>query len=98
MKTLDEAWAWYRATAEGAKRLTHLAKFWNRLPWDQNNEWVSQIARDGVLGVLGADQMENEAHQVTRELNDLAVLLLFSVFEENIRDLIEFQILSLIHI
>jgi hypothetical protein len=39
MKTLEDAWGWYRAVAEGAKRLTHLAKFWNDFPWGQGNRW-----------------------------------------------------------
>ncbi len=92
MKTLDEAWAWYRAVAEGAKRLTHLAKFWGELPWNQNDEWVSRIERDSVLGRLEADQMENEAQRVAQELDDLAVLVLFSVFEANVRDRVETQV------
>ncbi len=92
MKTLDEAWAWYRAVAEGAKRLTHLAKFWDGFPWDQEHDWVEQIARDSVLRQVAANQMEKDAQLVTNELDDLAVLLLFSVFEANVRDLVEMQV------
>lgn len=92
MRTLDDAWAWYRAAAEGAKRLAHLAKFWSDLPWGQESEWVRGIERDGVLRHLEADQMEKEAQHVTRELDNLAVLVLFSVFEANVRDLVEIQV------
>ena len=92
MNTLDEAWEWYRAAAAGAKRLTHLAKYWGELPWGQENEWVSRIERDSVLNQVEADQMENEAQRVTRELDDLAVLVLFSVFEANVRDRVQTQL------
>ena len=92
MKTLDEAWAWYRAVAEGAKRLTHLAKFWGDLPWGQAYEWVSRMEKDGVLRHLEADQMEKEAQHITKELDDLAVLVLFSVFEAIVRSLVEEQV------
>lgn len=76
----------------GAKRLTHLAKFWNDFPWGQGNEWVVQIERDSVLRHVQAEQMEKEAQRVKEELDDQAVLLLFSVFEANIRDLVETQV------
>jgi hypothetical protein len=92
MKTLDDAWAWYRAVAEGAKRLTHLAKFWNGFPWGQGNEWVTQVERDSILRHVQAEQMEKDAQRVKEELDDLAVLVLFSVFEANIRDLVETQV------
>jgi hypothetical protein len=92
MKTLGEAWGWYRAAVEGARRLTHLAEFWGDLPWGVNNEWLSPIERDSVLGHLEADQMKKDAQQVTQELDDLAVLVLFSVFEANVRDLVERQV------
>jgi hypothetical protein len=91
MTTLDDAWAWYSAVAEGAKRLAHLAKFWNDLPWGEH-DWVRQIERNGVLGGLEADQMDKDSRRVTKELDDLAVLVLFSVFEANVRDLVERQV------
>src|SRR5947209_2096131 len=92
MTTLDEAWAWYQAAAEGARRLTHLAKFWDELPWEEADEWVTRIGRDNVLRGVEADQMEREAKQVADELDDLAVLVLFSVFEANVRDLVVTQL------
>src|SRR5437588_722495 len=92
MKTLDDAWAWYRAVADGAKQLTHLAKFWNDFPWGQGNGWVTEVGQDSVLRDVQAEQMEKESQRVKEELDDLAVLVLFSVFEANIRDLVETQI------
>ncbi len=92
MTTLDEAWAWYRAAAEGARSLTHLAKFWGELPWGQENEWVARIERDSVLRHLEADRMARDANRVTDDLDDHAVLMLFSVFEAIVRDWIEAQI------
>jgi hypothetical protein len=91
MRTLDDAWAWYRAVAEGAKRLVHLSKFWDALPWDKEDDWVKSLTRDNVLKDVNAQRMRDDA-RVTNELDDLAILLLFSVFEANIRDLVESQV------
>jgi hypothetical protein len=92
MKTLDEAWAWYTAVAKGTKRLSHLAKFWDELPWDQGKEWADRVKRDNALGRVSASEMANDAKRVEDELDDLAVLVLFSVFESIVRDLIEKQV------
>jgi hypothetical protein len=92
MRTLDDAWAWYRAVAEGAKRLVHLAKFWDAMPDEEAHEWIRNLARDSVLKGATAEKMSGQAIRVTDELDDLAILLLFSVFEANIRDLVESQV------
>src|SRR5947207_12074895 len=92
MKTLDDAWAWYQAVKEGARRLDHLSKYWGLMPWDGADEWVSRLASDNVLKHVEADQMATDARVITEELDDLAVLVLFSVFEANVRDLVEAQV------
>src|SRR5687768_9658826 len=92
MRTLDDAWTWYRAVAEGAKRLAHLAKFWDKFPWDRGDEWIQGVLGDNVLRFVSATQMREDATRITSELDDLAVLLLFSVFEANVRDLVESQV------
>jgi hypothetical protein len=92
MKTLEEAWAWYRSVADGTKRLAHLSKFWDQLPWDEGSEWVERVKRDSVLSGVSATVMAGEARRVEEALDDLAVLVLFSVFEAIVRDLIEAQV------
>jgi hypothetical protein len=86
MTTLEDAWTWYRSASEGTKWLTHLAKFWGTFPWEQADEWVDEIAKDNVLRHIEVSKMTDTAKVVRTELDDLAVLVLFSVFEANVRD------------
>jgi hypothetical protein len=92
MTTLDEAWAWYRAVSEGMKRLTHLAKYWGEFPWDQEHEWIAQVKRDSVLRHAEVTDLTRDAKTVTDEHDDLAILVLFSVFEANVRDHLKIQL------
>ncbi|MBY0515139.1 MAG: hypothetical protein K2P78_14695 [Gemmataceae bacterium] len=100
MKTLDEAWAWYEAVSNGTNQLARLAKYWQRIPWAVEGEvadvWVTDLAndlvKDHVLRHLEPEQMRSQVDTVMTLLDDLAVLLLFSVFESNVRDLILVQI------
>ncbi len=92
MTTLDEAWRWYEAVAEGMRRLTHLAKFWGEFPWGRKDEWVSRVEGDNVLRHVEAVTMAADAQVVTNEHDDLAVLVLFSVFEAVVRDLLKTQL------
>jgi hypothetical protein len=92
MKTLEDAWEWYGAVKEGTKRLAHLAKFWGDLPPRQGDEWATQVRMDNVLREVSATEMREDAELVRAELDDLAVLVLFSVFEAIVRDLIERQV------
>lgn len=92
MTTLDEAWAWYQAVASGMNRLSHLSKYWNQRPERGANDWVDRLAQDNVLREVGAQQLADDAIRVTAELDDLAVLVLFSVFEATVRDIVEEQV------
>ncbi|MDY3562573.1 hypothetical protein R5W23_004039 [Gemmata sp. JC673] len=92
MRTLDDAWRWYQAVAEGMKRLTHLAKFWGEFPWEQSDEWVARVKQNNVLRHVEAVQMSAEAKVVSDEHDDLAVLVLFSVFEAVVRDRLRSQL------
>ncbi len=92
MTTLEEAWVWYRAVAEGMQRLAHLANFWGGFPWGEGHRWVSQVERDNVLRHVEVDVLERDAKAVTDEHDDLAVLVLFSVFEANVRDHLKAQL------
>lgn len=92
MTTLDEAWEWYRATAEGMKRLRHLSAHWGLMPDRGENQWVDRLLNDRVLGLLEPGKMSSDAEAVGEPLDDLAVLVLFSVFEANVRDLVHEQI------
>jgi hypothetical protein len=88
MKTLGEAWVWYRAVKVGMSRLAHLSKYWDDLPWSTGADWIAQLERDNVLKATSATELAAEAKLVKDQLDDLAVFVLFSVFESIIRDLV----------
>jgi hypothetical protein len=92
MTTLEDAWAWYLAAREGAKRLAHLAKYWDLLPWGEAEDWMKQLQGDNVFRTLDSGRLAKDAETVQKELDDLAVLVLFSVFEAIVRDLVVGQI------
>jgi hypothetical protein len=73
MTSLDQAWEWYKAAKESAKIVHRLAtKHWETLPTDS---------------VLDAGQhvLIRNSSLVNDPLDDLAVLVLFSVFEAAVR-------------
>jgi hypothetical protein len=97
MRTLDDAWNWYRAVAEGMKRLTHLAKFWGEFPWGPGYEWVERVERDNVLRHVESVNIDTDAQAVIGEHDDLAILVLFSVFEATVRAQLNAQLAPEIH-
>jgi hypothetical protein len=96
MKTLDEAYSWYETTRTRLKNLQKLAKrYWDDLPWE------NVLDRDNDFRNLEADEIETSVLSALLPLDDLAVLVLFSVFEAVIRTRLEEQVSpearSLIH-
>jgi hypothetical protein len=55
-------------------------KHWNNLPWD------SDLGRDERLKDLISEEIVSDSQMVLDDLDDLCVLLLFSVFEAIIHD------------
>ncbi len=79
--TLDEAWEWYDASRQLSRVAGRLgSKHWDDLPWD------GSLGRDEILRQLEAAQIEKMAALVLNDLDDLCVLLLFSVFEMTVRE------------
>lgn len=80
MKTLDEAWNWYRSVRFQVMVLNRFGeKHWDLLPWD------GSLGRDDRLREVSADDLTRTATQVLDPLEDFAVLLFFSVFESILR-------------
>lgn len=74
MTSLDEAWAWYQAARRSAALVRRLAaKHWDALPTDD-------LLRDGRDKILEAGTLAGNP------LDDLAVVVLFSVFEAAVRE------------
>ncbi len=80
MRTLADALTWYRSNRQLLKLTSRLGgKYWNDLPWD------GAIGRDDQFRLLEGDRVETMADATLGELDDLAVFVLFSVFESIVR-------------
>jgi hypothetical protein len=81
MITLDDAWKWYEITRAHMLAFARLgSKHWDALPWD------GQLGRDEKLKNLESNTIVEGAKFCLEPLDDLAVLVLFSVFESEVRD------------
>lgn len=88
MKSLDEAWEWYLATRKNLERFRRMAdKHWEFLPWDS-----SPLGRDDDFRTLDAETVVVETRLGLNPFDDIAVLVLFSVFEAEIRDQVREEI------
>lgn len=84
MTTLEEVWEWYEAALSSLRKVERLAsRFWDDLPWD------GPLGRDRLLGGGDADEeagpVARQAGLAQQPVDDLAVVLLFSVFEATVR-------------
>lgn len=89
MTTLEDAWTWYEATQASLRLVERLGdKHWDHLPWD------ASLGQDYLLrNLTGADVLDR-ARVGRKPLDDLAVLVLFSVFESVVRGLVTEQMAS----
>jgi hypothetical protein len=79
--SLLDAWRWYEAARRVARTMERLGKkHWNDLPWD------GDLGRDNHLNSLVSEEILNDSKTILDDLDDLCVLLLFSVFEATIRE------------
>lgn len=87
MTTLEDARDWYEATLASLRLVERLAEdHWDRLPWD------GPLGRDYVLRQLTAADALTPARVGQQPLDDLAVLVLFSVFESVVREAVGEQV------
>jgi hypothetical protein len=79
--SLDDAWRWYQSTRQLTRTMGRLGeRHWADLPWDGN------LGRDDQLKDLTSAGILVHAQTVLDDLDDLCVLLLFSVFEATVRN------------
>ena len=79
--SLEDAWNWYTSVREMTLAMYTMGKkHWTTLPWD------GELGRDERLRHLEAPQILGWTDVIRRDLDDLCVLLLFSVFEATIRE------------
>lgn len=85
MKTLMDAWKWYESARTNLIRMRRLGTHhWN----DESLEGAS-IWQDERFKELEAQDIVEETDHAIKPLEDLGVLVLFSVFEATVRDYLE---------
>jgi hypothetical protein len=78
--SLADAWRWYESVRKLTRGMSRLGrKYWDDLPWE------GALGRDEQLRGLEALEIQERSEDVLRDLDDLCVLLLFSVFEAIVR-------------
>ena len=95
MITLEDAWSWYRDARDMLRLVERFArKHWSRLDWriaDQAGPedpavFYDGLGRDETLRDQTADMLEARSRSGLAPLDNLAVLVMFSVFESLVRD------------
>lgn len=90
MKTLDDAWKWYLDVKNSLHRIKRMGqRYWELIPWD-TPPWQS----DRHFLELSQTAVVDAAEHGSQHLDDLAVVVLFSVFEANVRGGILEQVLA----
>lgn len=79
IRSLEDAWKWYNAVRTLAYDMRHLAGRCDRPEWD------AILKQDTRFRERSATQLFEMANRVLDDLDDLAVLVLFSVFEATVR-------------
>jgi hypothetical protein len=81
MKTLDDAWRWYVETKHQGMLIRRLAeKYWSDLPWE------GILDKDDQFRELDPQRLKDDSTFNLSQIDDLAVLVLFAVFESLVRD------------
>lgn len=89
MKTLDDAWRWYQDAEKSLKLVYRLGeKHWLKLPRDD----ASSLLRDDAFRMLEPHDITVPAKYALGHLDDLAIVVMFSVFEATVRENILAQI------
>jgi hypothetical protein len=82
MKTLADAWNWYKATKQNLARMQRLGeRHWGDPSLDRASIW-----QDDQFRRLEAGQIVTETAASLKPIDDLAVVVLFSVFESQVRE------------
>jgi len=88
MKTLEDAWRWYKDVQAALKRMQRIGEvWWDRIPWEEP-PWKG----DRHFIELEKERVVASAENGWRHLDDIAVVVLFSVFEAAVRGAILEQV------
>jgi len=87
MTTLAEAWIWYQETRRVLRVMRRMGDLhWDGLPWD------GELGKDEELKPLKGPQVARQADGGLRQLDDLAIVLFFSIFESIVRERIRAEV------
>lgn len=80
MSALAEAWEWYRGAHQQLKLFQRLVRrYWTQLPW------AGVLDRDDEFKTVDPARVITDADEGLGYLDDLAVVVLFSAFEDVVR-------------
>ena len=83
MKTLADAWEWYESTQRSLEQMQRIGrKYWPLIPWEDD----PPIGRDDTFRNLEPREIEKATAASLAPIDDLAVVVLFSVFESLVRE------------
>src|SRR5262249_25018469 len=81
ISSLDDAWKWYASVEELTLAMFAMGKkHWHTLPWS------GALGKDDRLRDIEAPKVLDWTKLILSDLDDLCVLLLFSVFEATVRE------------
>jgi hypothetical protein len=81
ISSLEDAWKWYASVKELTLAMFAMGKkHWDTLPWD------GPLGQDERLRHVQAPEILDWGKVILSDLDDLCVLLLFSVFEATVRE------------
>jgi len=82
MKTLADAWQWYQSTKQNLRLMRRLGE----KHWDDPSIRAASIWEDNYFRDLVAADIVDRTRVGLEPIEDLAVLVLFSMFESQVRD------------
>src|SRR5262249_43246569 len=82
MNSLAEAWHWSEATKRNLERMRRLG----RKHWDDPSLEAASLWQDDQFRMLEASTILTETTASLKPIDALAVVVLFSVFESQVRD------------
>jgi hypothetical protein len=85
IRSLEDAWSWYEAVQKLVGMMDRMARrYWSE---DLEGQTLKEtLHKDRVFRHIESPAIQDLAKRVLEDLDDLAVLLLFSVFEATVRE------------
>ncbi len=85
IRSLEDAWRWYEAVSDLVGMMDRVARRY--LSEEKGKQTLEEtLHRDDRFRTIESATIRDLAKRVTEDLDDLAVLLLFSVFEATVRE------------